>query len=78
MKKNFWAIIPARSGSQSVKHKNIIKVNGRPLIAYTILDAKKILRVDKVLVSSDSKKYLNIAKKYGADLLHLRTKKNFI
>lgn len=76
MKKNFWAIIPARSGSQSVKHKNVIKVNGRPLIAYTILVAKKILKVDKVLVSSDSKKYLNIAKKYGADLLHCRTKKN--
>ena len=78
MSKNnkFWAIIPARSGSQSVKHKNIINVRGKPLIAYTILSAKKISNVNKVLVSSDSKNYLKIAKKYGADILHLRSKKN--
>jgi CMP-N,N'-diacetyllegionaminic acid synthase len=78
MNKNniFWAIIPARSGSQSVRHKNIIKVKGKPLIAYTILAAKKISKVNKVLVSSDSKNYLKIAKKYGADILHHRSKKS--
>tara|TARA_B100000035_G_C20938522_1_gene526369 strand:+ start:84 stop:797 length:714 start_codon:yes stop_codon:yes gene_type:complete len=76
VKNKIWAIVPARSGSQSVKHKNIIKVKGKPLMAYTILVAKKILKVDKVVVSSDSKKYLQIAKNYGADLLHLRSKKN--
>ena len=74
--KKIWAIIPARSGSQSVKHKNIIKINNHPLIAYTIKEAKKIKNIDKVVVTSDSKKYLKIAKKYGADLLHLRSKKN--
>ena len=78
VKNKIWAIVPARSGSQSVKHKNIIKVKGKPLIAYTILVAKKILKVDKVVVSSDSKKYLQIAKNYGADLLHLRSKKKLL
>lgn len=74
--KKIWAIIPARSGSQSVKHKNIIKVKGKPLIAFTILLAKKIFKVDKVVVSSDSKNYLRIAKKYRADILHLRSKRS--
>jgi CMP-N-acetylneuraminic acid synthetase len=78
MKKNniFWAIIPARSGSKSIKNKNIIKFNGHPLIAYAIAEAKKTKKIKKVLVSSDSRKYLKIAKKYGADILHLRSKKN--
>lgn len=78
MKKNniFWAIIPARSGSKSIKNKNIIKINNHPIIAYTIAEAKKTKKIKKVLVSSDSKKYLRIAKKYGADILHLRSKKN--
>ena len=64
MKKNniFWAIIPARSGSKSIKNKNIIKFNGHPLIAYAIAEAKKTKKIKKVLVSSDSRKYLKIAK----------------
>lgn len=72
----FWAIIPARSGSKSIKDKNIVKINNHPLIAYSILEAKKVKKIKKILVSSDSKKYLKIAKKYGADILHLRSKKN--
>ena len=77
MKKNLtWAIIPARSGSKSIKNKNIFKIKGHPLIAYSIMIAKKSNTINKIIVSSDSKKYLKIAKKYGADILHLRSKKN--
>lgn len=72
--RSFWAFIPARSGSKSIKNKNIIKLNGLPLIAHTIILAKKLM-VKKIIVSSDSKKYLKIAKKYGANFLHLREKK---
>ena len=39
MKKNFFkliALIPARSGSERIKNKNIINFFGRPLISYTI------------------------------------------
>ena len=73
-KDNFWVFIPARSGSKTIKHKNIIKLKGKPLLAYSIIVGKK-LRAGKVVVSSDSKRYLNIANKFGADLLHLRPKK---
>ena len=71
-----WVVIPARSGSQTVKHKNVIKIKNLPLMAYTIIQAKKINNVDNIVFTSDSKKYLAIAKKYGANLLHHRSKKN--
>jgi CMP-N,N'-diacetyllegionaminic acid synthase len=78
MKKNLklWVVIPARSGSQSVKHKNIRKIKNLPLMAYTIIQAKKIKNIDNIVFTSDSKRYLSIAKKYGANLLHHRSKKN--
>ena len=41
-KNNFIVIIPARSGSKEVKNKNIIKINGHPLIAYSVEAAKKL------------------------------------
>ncbi len=70
----FWVFIPARSGSKTIKNKNIIKFIDKPLIAHSIISGKK-LNIGKVVVSSDSKKYLAISKKFGADLLHLRPKK---
>ena len=68
-------MIPARSKSKSIKNKNIIKINGKPILAYSILAAKKLRFVKKIIVSSNSIKYLRIAKKYGANLLHLRSEK---
>ena len=67
-------MIPARSKSKSIKNKNIIKINGKPILAYSILAAKKLRFVKKIIVSSDSIKYLRIAKKYG-QTLHLRSEK---
>ena len=49
-KDNFWVFIPARSGSKTIKHKNIIKLK-EPLLAYSIIVGKK-LRAGKVVVSS--------------------------
>ena len=67
-------IIPARSGSKSVKNKNIINLNGKPLIYYTINSVKKS-KLKNYIVSSDSHKILKISKKYGAQNLFLRPKK---
>lgn len=76
MQKNrnkIWAIIPARSGSKSIKDKNLKKIGGRSLIEHSIRSAKQINQVEKIIFSSDSKKYLKIANKIGVDILHHRS-----
>jgi CMP-N-acetylneuraminic acid synthetase len=56
-------VIPARSGSKRIKNKNIRKINGRPLIYWTIKYAKKYANNEDILVSSDS----NIIENISAD-----------
>ena len=63
------AIIPARSGSKGLKDKNIIKVCGKPLMSYSIEAAINSKCFDKVIVTTDSEKYAEIAKKYGAEVI---------
>ena len=70
------AIIPARSGSKGLKDKNIKLLNGKPLLVYSIEAALKSKCFDVVMVSTDSKKYAEIAKKYGAEVPFLRSKSN--
>ncbi len=71
---NVVALIPARLGSVGLKNKNIKKFNGKPLIYYAIKSAKQSKLISDIIVSSDSKKILNISKKYGATTF-LRPKK---
>ena len=66
------AIIPARSGSKSVKDKNIREINGKPMLAYSIEHGLKSEKINRVIVSTDSEKYAEIAKKYGAEVPFLR------
>ena len=68
-------IIPARSGSKRIKNKNIKKFFGKPLIYYSIKLALKNKKFNKVIVSTDSKKIARIAKKLGASVPFLRSKK---
>ena len=63
------AIIPARSGSKGLKDKNIIDLNGKPLIAYTIEAALKTGIFERVIVSTDSEKYKQISEKFGAEVI---------
>ena len=72
MKKKLIALIPARSGSERLKNKNILKLGNKPLIYYTIQSAKKSKIFDKIFVSTDSVKYKKISEKYGADVDFLR------
>ena len=73
--KEIWAFIPARSGSKSLKNKNIKLFMKKPLIAHSILIAKKIRIISQIIFSSDSKEYLKIASKYGCKHFHLRASK---
>ena len=63
--KNVIVIIPARSGSKSIKNKNIRKFKGKPLIYHTIEYAIKSKIIDEVVVTTDSQKYINLIKKYN-------------
>ena len=57
------AIIPARGGSKSVPRKNIRKLNGKPLIAYTIEAANEIKdNFHKIIVSTDDEEISEISK----------------
>ena len=69
MKNKFVALIPAREGSKGVKNKNIKIINGHPVIAYSILAAKKSKNVKKVFVTTDGPNIAKIAKKYGAEVI---------
>lgn len=69
---NILAIIPARSGSKSVPHKNIRKLNNKPMIAYSIEHALASNYINRVVVSTDSEEYAAIAKAYGAEVPFLR------
>jgi len=66
------AIIPARAGSKSVKDKNIAQVGGHPLIAYSIAAAKLSDLIERVVVSTDSPEYAEIATQYGAEVPFIR------
>ena len=68
-------LIPARSGSKSIQDKNIVSYKGKPLMAHSILSAKKLKKIDRIIVSTDSKKYKKIAESYGAEVPFLRPKK---
>ncbi len=70
------AIIPARSGSKGLKDKNIMLLNGKPLIAYTIEAAIESGLFDEVYISTDSEKYADIARAYGANVPFLRSKEH--
>ena len=70
------AIIPARSGSKGLKDKNIRSLNGKPLLSYSIEAALQSGIFDRVMVSTDSEEYSEIAKAYGAQVPFLRSEKN--
>ena len=73
--KKIICLIPARGGSKGIKLKNLQKIKKNSLLEASIQFAKKLNFVDKIVVSSDSKKYLNISKKFGAETPFVRDKK---
>ena len=62
---NILCSVCARGGSTTLKNKNIKILYGKPLIAHTLITAKKAKIFDSLVVSSDSSKIINISKKYA-------------
>lgn len=68
-----YVIIPARSGSKGLPNKNIREIAGKPLLSYSIEFAKKLSGITKIICSTDSEPYAEIAKQYGAEVPFLRS-----
>ena len=62
-------LIPARGGSKGIPNKNLIDVNGKPLIFYTINEALKVFSRDSIFVSSDSDEILSYSKSLGVQTI---------
>lgn len=65
-------IIPARGGSKSIPGKNIARLAGKPLIAYSIETAKQCRHISRVIVSTDSEQIREISLFFGAEVPFLR------
>ena len=66
-KKKVLAIIPARGGSKGVRRKNIRVVAKKPLIAWSIEEAKKSKYIDRLVLSSEDNEIINIAQQWGCE-----------
>jgi CMP-N-acetylneuraminic acid synthetase len=67
-------IIPARGGSKGIPNKNIVKINGIPLIGHVIQNVKNSKIFSHIVVSTEDKKIAKIAKKFGAEVPFMRPK----
>ena len=72
--KTILAIIPARGGSKGIPRKNIKPLAGKPLIAWTIEEAKKSKYIDRLILSSEDEEIIRIAKKWGCEVPFVRPK----
>ncbi|OME87131.1 acylneuraminate cytidylyltransferase [Paenibacillus sp. FSL A5-0031] len=70
--KKCLAIIPARGGSKGVPRKNIREIAGKPLIAWTIEEAKKSKYIDRLVLSSEDSEIMEIARIHGCDVPFVR------
>lgn len=61
-------VIPARSGSKRIKNKNFKLFHGKPIISYSLLTAINSKLFDKIVVSTDTKKYLNYLGKFNVEV----------
>lgn len=68
------AVVGIRSGSKGIPHKNIKSLLGKPLVGWILETLKKAKSVNRIVVSTDSSEYADIAKSFGAEVPTLRPK----
>ncbi len=66
--KKIIAVVSARGGSKGIPRKNIKKLNNHPLIYYTLFTLSQCKRINKIILSSDDEKILNVAKKFDLNI----------
>lgn len=71
-KRKILAIIPARGGSKGLPRKNVLDLEGKPLIAWSIAAASESQYIDRCIVSTDDQEIADIAKQWGADVPFMR------
>lgn len=69
---NIVCVIGARGGSKGLKNKNIKKLFGKPLIGWSIEQAKKCKKIKRVFVSTDNKDIAKVSEAFGADVPFIR------
>jgi len=65
-------VIPARGGSKGLPGKNIKMFCGKPLIAYTIEQARQSEYIDRIIVSTEAEEIARISLEYGAEVPFMR------
>lgn len=68
----YLAVIPARGGSKRIPRKNLVDLNGKPLIAYTIEAAVNSSRITRTVVSTEDKEIASYSLKYGVEVPFVR------
>ena len=63
------SIIPARGGSKGIKLKNLVILNGKPLLYYTVTASLNSKIINKTVVSTDNKTIAKTAVKLGAEVI---------
>lgn len=69
---NILVIIPARGGSKGIPHKNIKPLNGKPLIHYTIDEARQIVGDEDICISTDDPEIIKCVEDYGLKVPFVR------
>ena len=67
-------IIPARGGSKGIKLKNLVEINNKPLVAYSIEHSLSSKLINRTIVSTDNDEIAKVSKEYGAEIPILRRK----
>ena len=65
----YICIILARKGSKRIKNKNLVKINGKPLIEYTLNAIKNIMSLDNIYVSTNDENIIKITKKFNINFI---------
>ena len=65
-----FAFIFARGGSKGLPGKNLLNLDGKPLLAHSIMTAKNIDEISRIFVSTDSSEIAEVAIKYGAEVIN--------